>query len=177
MITNRDWLWDRNIPLKKAKNILKHPFNKRFANLAALLLARKNNPQEVFKAYLKPGDFVTNWNSIKRDMRKDDWNNPRIEFWQAIYEKLRKKLGKRGLPVQKRGEYPKSRKELCQLVTDKIRAVRKERGFTQGEIAKRLGISQQLISRIESGKENVSLLTLKKIVDGLGAKLIVDIKE
>ena len=176
MIANRDWLWDRNISLKKAKSILKQPSNERFTSLAALLLSRKNTPEEVFKIYLKPLDFINSWSSIKRQMRKDDWNDPRIEFWQAIYEKLIEKFRKRGVFVQKKPKPARPNIGLYRTVTDKIRAVRREKGLTQGELAKRLGISQQIISRIESGNENISLLTLKKIVDSLSSELILDIK-
>lgn len=64
---------------------------------------------------------------------------------------------------------------LCREVAQKIKSTRKQKGLTQNELAKKLRISQQLISRIESGKENISLLTLKKIASGLEAKLQIEI--
>ena len=176
MMVARDWLWDRNLSLRKARSILKNPSHERFINLAGLLLSRKNTPKEVFRIYIKPNDFLDNWNAIKRQMRKDEWNNPRIEFWQAIYEKLGEKYGKQRKVTLKYTSSSSHQDELVQLIAGKIKAVRKQKGLTQSELAKKLKISQQVISRIESGGENISLLTLKKIVVSLGAKLQLEIK-
>ncbi len=38
--------------------------------------------------------------------------------------------------------------------------MRERAGLTQGQLAKRMGVSQQLISRIESGSDNLTLETL-----------------
>lgn len=170
----RDWLWDRKISLSSAKAILNNPEDKLFISLSALLLSRKNSPQEVFKGHLKPKDFCQNWQRIKKKMSQDDWNNPRIEFWQAVYEKLIEKFRKRGISFEK----PKVivADEFCKMVGDKIRAIRKEKGLNQGDLARKLNVSQQMISHIESGKENISLRTLKNIVDSLGLKAEIEIK-
>lgn len=173
----QDWLWDRKVTVKKARFILKNPRNEHFLSLAALLLARKNTPQEVFKGYLKPLDFLENWNRIKRQMRKDAWNNPRIEFWEAIYQKLKEKYKKRGVTIHKQISIARPQDEFCKSIADKIRQAREEKKLTQSELAGKLKVSQQIISRIEKGRENISLLTLKKIVGGLGAGLRVEISE
>jgi len=170
-----DWLWDRNISLRMSKAILKDAKHAHFLSLASLLLSRKNSPKEVFNVYLKPAIFVNNWNAIKRQMRKNAWNDPRIEFWQAIYEKLREKHKAKGLLIPKNNFALRPENEFCKLVADKIKAVRVQNGLTQNKLAKRLKISQQVISRIESGRENISLLTLKKITDSLDAKLSFEI--
>ena len=44
-------------------------------------------------------------------------------------------------------------------------------GLSKEETAQKAGIAQQLISRIEKGKENMSLITLKKISKALGRKV------
>ena len=174
MIHKTNWLWDRKIGEQKAKIILNNPKNKHFLSLAGILLSRKNTPKEVFKNYLKPIDFLQNWQKIKKQMRKDSWANPRIEFWQAIYEKLREKYKKNG--VLNREICPvKPKNEFCGAIAEKIKAIRKQKGITQSSLAKKLKVSQQMVSRIEKGKENISLLTLKNIVDGLGAKLHLEI--
>jgi DNA-binding XRE family transcriptional regulator len=175
MILKKDWLWDRKISIKRAKAILANPEDGHFFSLSALLLSRKNMPKEVFTEYLKPADFVQNWMQIKRQMRKDSWNNPRIEFWQAIYEKLREDYKKRGIAIARAKPPARPQDEFCKQVADKIKIIRKQKGLTQYELAKRLKISQQMISRIEKGRENVSLLTLKNIVDSLGANIRVEI--
>jgi len=170
-----DWLWDRKITVKKAKAILRDPENNHFLSLSGLLLSRKNTPKEVFQNYLRPVDFLQNWNRIKRQMRKDKWNDPRIEFWQAIYEKVKEKYKKKGIFPGKDTAALRPQDEFCKLIADKIRAIRKQKGLTQYALAKKLKVSQQIISRIESGRENISLLTLKNIADGLEAKVRLEI--
>jgi DNA-binding XRE family transcriptional regulator len=169
----QDWLWDRNISRQKAKAILSDTGGSNFFPLAAIFLARNNVPKEVFR-YLKPLDFVKNWHRIKRQMRKDRWVEPRIDFWQAVYEKLKEKYAKKGLSFVKESTV-RLADEFCVSVAQKLRAVRKQKGLTQKSLAKRMGASQQMISRVERG-ENISLLTLKNIVDKLGARLNLEIK-
>ena len=50
------------------------------------------------------------------------------------------------------------------LVGRKIRRLRKQRGFTQAELATRIGIQQSDLSRMEKGEYRVSLDTLFKIL-------------
>jgi len=50
---------------------------------------------------------------------------------------------------------------------DDIRRLRKKAGLTQAELAKRAGVSQSLIARIETGSVNPRLTTLKRILDAL----------
>ena len=77
----KDWLYDINLGEDEIKEILSHPENKRFIWLSALLLARKNSPKEVFNEYLSQEDFFIHWYKIKKQMRKDSWNNPHIDYW------------------------------------------------------------------------------------------------
>lgn len=175
MSLSSDWLWDRKITVKKAKAILSDPENKHFLSLSVLLFSRKNTPKEVFQNYLRPVDFLKNWSRIKRQMRKDSWNSPRIEYWQAIYEKLKEKYEKKGIFPCINTAAIRQQDEFCKLIADRIRAIRKQKGLTQYVLAKKLKVSQQIISRIESGSENISLLTLKNIADGLEAKVHLEI--
>ncbi|MBA7630635.1 hypothetical protein ES703_38159 [subsurface metagenome] len=163
----RDWLWDRNISEGQARRILARPEHRRFLSLSALLLARKNVPKEVFGRYIKKLDFCQNWPKIKRQMRRDKWNEPRIEYWQAIYEKLRESYSKKGIEILERKKVVTVDK-FCKKIGQQIRDARKEMGLVQAMLAKKIGVKQQMISRIESGQENPSLITLKKIADKLG---------
>lgn len=175
MTLKSGWLWDRKITVDQARGILKDPANSRFLPLAATLLARKNTPKEVFKYYIRPLDFLKYWQRIKRMMRRDDWNNPRIIYWQAMYEVLKEKYEKKGLQPKKEPAALDKEDVFCKAIADKIRLVRKAKGLTQSELAHKLKVSQQAISRIESGRENVSLATLKRIVDALGAQIEMSI--
>ena len=175
MMLKNDWLWDRKITINKAQGILKNPANSHFLSISAILLARKNTPKEVFEHYLKPLDFLNNWQRIKRQMRKDEWNNPRIIYWQAIYEALKEKYTKQGMSFKKEPVVLGKQNEFYKTIADKIKAVRKAKGLTQGELSHKLKVSQQVISRIENGRENISLATLKRIADALGATIDMNV--
>jgi len=57
----------------------------------------------------------------------------------------------------------------------KIAALREKKGLSQQELAKRMGTSQQAISRIESGEyEGFTLKTLEKIAEATGMKVKID---
>ena len=62
-------------------------------------------------------------------------------------------------------------------VAMQLAALRKEFGLSQKELAKRVGTSQQQISRLESpGYEGHSLSMLRRVADTLGATLHIEIK-
>ncbi len=54
----------------------------------------------------------------------------------------------------------------------KITDIRESHGFTQKEIAKRIGTTQSAIARMESGKQNISSDMLKKLSKAIGKNLI-----
>ncbi|MEW6040866.1 MAG: helix-turn-helix transcriptional regulator [Elusimicrobiota bacterium] len=172
---SNNWLWDQKISDKSVRKILKNPEDKKYLKFAVLLLSRKNVPKEVFTQYINPVDFCRNWQGIKKIMKKNKWNDPRIEFWQAIYERLMKKYRIKNVEIIQSGKVHRAN-EFCKSVGEKIRDIRVKKELTQGQLAKKLDISQQLISRIESGKQNISILTLKKISLSLNSELIVDLK-
>jgi DNA-binding XRE family transcriptional regulator len=169
-----NWLWDKKLTDSEARRILKDPSRREYPVLAALLLARRNDPREIFKNYINPIEFCRYWPQIKRRMRADNWNEPRIVFWQAIYEKLADKYRKRGVIF--RAEKAVIRDLLREEVGKRISEIRRGNGLSQKELAAKLGVSQQLISRIEKGRENASLTTLNNIARVLGRALTVDFK-
>jgi len=60
---------------------------------------------------------------------------------------------------------------------NKLTEMRESMGLTQAELAKRMKVSQQLISRIESGDDNITLETLIKFLYMLGMTLKVDVEK
>ena len=50
----------------------------------------------------------------------------------------------------------------------------KQLNLTQNALAERMGCTQQYVSKILKGKENMSLETLSKLEDALGISLILD---
>lgn len=57
-----------------------------------------------------------------------------------------------------------------------VREVRVRKGFSQAQLAQRIGVDQSQISRIESGESSPTLETLDKIAGALGVKIIKLIK-
>lgn len=169
------WLWDRKISDSAARRIMKNTGSKEFVSLAALLLSRNNDPKDVFRYYLAPLVFCKQWGNIKRRMRKDKWAEPRIVFWQAVYENLLEKYRKKGIVF--RVETPQIKELLCYKAGKQIGEIRRERGLSQKEIAKILGISQQSISRVEKGGENISLATLANIARALKKRVKIIFEE
>jgi transcriptional regulator with XRE-family HTH domain len=56
-------------------------------------------------------------------------------------------------------------------VGDKVRDLRKERGWSQQELAGRAGISMQTVSNLETGRHVPGIATLSKIAGALGVPL------
>lgn len=61
------------------------------------------------------------------------------------------------------------------LIKALIRA-RNTAGLTQRQLSDRTGIDQAILSRIETGKANPSMNTLRKLAKGLGKSLRIDFK-
>lgn len=59
--------------------------------------------------------------------------------------------------------------DMRKLVGRNVRAVRKERGITQEELAERSGFSQQYISDLERGRRNPTVVSLYELAQALGA--------
>jgi transcriptional regulator with XRE-family HTH domain len=57
--------------------------------------------------------------------------------------------------------------DFLNLVGDKVRLHRKERGLTQEELAEMSDLQSAYIGGIERGERNISLLTLEKIIKSL----------
>ena len=61
-------------------------------------------------------------------------------------------------------------------ISEQLTEARNNTGITQKELAQKTGLTQALISRIESGKSHPTIETLKKIADGLGLRLVVSLE-
>lgn len=178
-----NWLWDKNIDEQQVKTVLANIEDQKFIPYAALLLSRNNSAQEVFSDFISRENFFVAWNKIKKQMRKNSWNDPRIEYWQAIYDTLKEKMPElRELKVSaSAGQFGVSELPVSVSVFSisreiglKIKLLREQAGLTQKNLAKKLGISQQVISRIEKGKQNVSVETLSSICAALGVPFNAD---
>ena len=62
------------------------------------------------------------------------------------------------------------------MIEQKLAALRTQRGMTQAQLAKRLGVSQPHIAKLEAGRaKNIELQTLCRWATALGAKLTLDV--
>ena len=76
---------------------------------------------------------------------------------------------------QKNKEYKKLLKEEKEMldIAVQISVARKKRKITQVQLAKRVGMPQSQIARIESGNHNVTIGTLNRVASALNLKVFV----
>ncbi len=61
--------------------------------------------------------------------------------------------------------------DAAQSLADRVVALRVGAGLTQAQLAKKAGISQPRLSKLESGVDNPTLDTLERVGDALGVRL------
>jgi len=61
--------------------------------------------------------------------------------------------------------------DVCRLLGQRLRALRKQRGLTQEEVGERAGVNPRYYAEVERGQRNISVGSLQKIADGLGLTL------
>ncbi|MFA5747149.1 MAG: helix-turn-helix transcriptional regulator [Candidatus Paceibacterota bacterium] len=71
-----------------------------------------------------------------------------------------------------RGEYRKQLEMSCNILK-----LRKQKKISQAELAKKIGMKQIDIIKIEAGKQNFSISTLEKIAKAFGCELKISISE
>lgn len=87
---------------------------------------------------------------------------------QSFEELLQAKYGRKGNP--EREAFEEASKAF--MIGELIKEARKEAKLTQEELATRIGTKKSYISRIESGKSDIQLSTLFKLIEeGLGKTL------
>lgn len=168
-----NWLWDTTLSEKEVREILKNEKHPKFDTYTEMLLARISDPEIVF-SFINKKTFCCKWPKIKKRLAKDRWLRNRILFWQIIYERIHAELEEQGIRIRIpiRIKPPVERIKIVQ----QIRSLRRRLGYTQKALAKKLGVMQQYISKIESGVENVSIDTLKKIANALHSNLIINLR-
>jgi len=168
-----NWLWDSRLGEGKVREILKDAGHPRFDIYAEKLFSRVNDPKVAFDIVDKV-TFCKKWPGIKKRMRKDRWLKDRVGFWQTIYECILEGLKEQGVKIREPREVEISAERI--KLAREIKDIRVELGYTQKDMAKKLGVIQQYISKIENGYENFSVDTLKRIADVFGRRLVVALK-
>ncbi|MDP2665022.1 MAG: helix-turn-helix transcriptional regulator [bacterium] len=85
------------------------------------------------------------------------------------YEKVWKSYSKREREeIEKRARYLKAAMEL--------RKLRKQLHLSQEQLAKKISVKREFISRIESGRQNVTLETLYRIAQATGKQFTLSFR-
>lgn len=58
-------------------------------------------------------------------------------------------------------------------IGDRIKELRKEKGFTQNELAEFSGLSRSYLSDVENSRKNPSVETVEKLAESFGMKLVI----
>ena len=149
----KKYFWGLNEKaIKEVKNIIRNPEHPMFVPRFFTLLSRCDNPKEVFSLITKE-QFVEVWPKVRRYWikmaRADDFRF----WWETVYEQL--------LEDRKRYRHPRGESmRIFKEIGVKIRDARIKKGWSQLDLAQRVGISQPDISAIEKGKKNITLETL-----------------
>ncbi|MNJ33271.1 HTH-type transcriptional regulator PuuR [compost metagenome] len=61
--------------------------------------------------------------------------------------------------------------DIVKLIGERIRQIRKKRGFSQEQLAERASLHPNYIGQIERGEKNLTMETLHKITKGFGMTL------
>lgn len=87
-----------------------------------------------------------------------------------------KKLG--SMTKAEREAYDRAYAEakLAADVGERIRCAREAAGFTQRELARRMGTSQAAIDRLESGGVGATLTTLQRVATALDLEVAVELR-
>ena len=85
----------------------------------------------------------------------------------SLNELKDKSLGKIGTPKRDQYEY-----ELqVELLSEQIKALRKEQNLTQEQLGKRIGVQRAQISKLENNTTNVTIGTILKVFSALNSKV------
>lgn len=58
--------------------------------------------------------------------------------------------------------------EFLKQLGQKIKEIRQSKGMSQVDVCSRLNMDKTYLSAIENGKQNLSILTLKQILEAMG---------
>lgn len=167
MMNTAKYFWDLNEKaLKQTQGILRnnHSHPKFIARLVTLL-SRCDRPKEVF-SLIEKKEFVNIWPKVRSYWKKIQPESDFRDWWETVYEQLFEKNKTRIKTAKGRPSV------LFSMVGRIIMRARIEKGLSQKDLAVRAGMNQPDISRIEEGRQNVTLETLACLCKVLNIKSI-----
>ena len=165
-----NWHWDIRIPPEAIREVLENDQNPQFVSIAARLLARTNDPQEVF-SWISPKAFCHRFYAIQREISKDEWTKEKAAFWRATYQRYLRQFRKEGVRIRERA--PREIDAFSRRILEKVRTCRQRAHLSQRELAARMGYSQQFISGVENGREKITIDFLRKFAEATGSRFDV----
>ena len=147
-----NWLWDTKLKEIRVRQILGNERDPRFLIYADKLLARVRTPEEAF-SWMSQETFDRNWALIRSRMVKDTWARTAVKRWDSIHEQA----------------FPAERFDVAR----QIKEARKVLGFSQEQFAQKMGVIQQYVSSLETGHENITLDTLRRIAGVLKKRVVI----
>ena len=151
--------------LKETKIILKNPAHPRFISRMATLLARCEEPRDVF-SILPKKKFIDAWPKIRRHWAKITRVSDFRDWWETVYE---------GLLDEKKGKVKKPAgmpAEVFINIGKVVKSARIKQGLSQKDLAIKTGMKQPDISKIEEGRKNITIATLKRLAKILNIKKV-----
>lgn len=88
---------------------------------------------------------------------------------KTFEELLALKYGASGSTQRNEFEMKAKALYICELLKEE----RKKAHLSQGELAEKIAMKKEFISRIENGKADIQLSTFLKILEGLGLKMVL----
>lgn len=160
------YFWDLNPQaLMETSRALKNPEHPQFAERMVTLLTRCDQPKELFSAVPKE-TFLKAWPKIRSAWIKRIRQSDQRSWWETMYEQLAEAADKKNLPAK--GEPSVHFAKFGML----LKAKRLDAGLSQSQLAKRTGLAQPVISQIEEGRKNITLLTLIRLCKVLDIKTL-----
>jgi transcriptional regulator with XRE-family HTH domain len=68
--------------------------------------------------------------------------------------------------------FPTRNSQIAKVLARNVRRLRKDRGWTQDELAAKLEIEQMAVSLIENSRANPTLQTLESVATSLGVRFV-----
>jgi len=83
------------------------------------------------------------------------------------------------MTTDERAEYDRAyaAAALAAEVGERVREAREAAGFSQRELARRMGTSQAAVDRLEAGGVGATLTTLQRVASALGLEVNVELRQ
>ena len=160
------YFWDLNKEaLKETEKIIKDSQDPKFAMRLVTLLSRCQEPRELF-SFISKDEFIKGWPKIKSYWLRVAKISDFRDWWQTIYEQLLQNTNiKQTRSISKTFD-------VSLKIGNTIKEARMKSGLSQKELALKLRMKQPDISKIEKGKQNITLETLTFLCKALAIKKI-----